>query len=70
MPFRIMAERSEGFSGADISVVVRDAMMSPIRKLQSATHYQRVSLILFIPMESSSQLHIMRFGWSLVCFQV
>ena len=70
MPFRILAERSEGFSGADISVVVRDAMMAPIRKLQSATHYQQVSLTLFILMESSNQLHIRRFGWFLICFQV
>ena len=41
--FRTLAEKSEGFSGADISVVVRDALMQPVRKVQTATHFQRVS---------------------------
>uniref|UniRef100_A0A131XTU3 vesicle-fusing ATPase n=1 Tax=Ixodes ricinus TaxID=34613 RepID=A0A131XTU3_IXORI len=40
--FKELAKRSEGFSGADISVLVRDALMQPVRKVQTATHFRRV----------------------------
>ena len=30
------------YSGADISIVVRDALMQPVRKVQQATHFKRV----------------------------
>jgi len=30
------------YSGADISIVVRDALMEPVRKVQSATHFKKV----------------------------
>lgn len=40
--FRYLAEQSEGFSGSDIAVVVRDALMEPIRKVQVATHFKWV----------------------------
>ena len=29
-------------SGADISIVVRDALMQPVRKVQTATHFLMV----------------------------
>lgn len=38
---RALADRTERFSGADISVLVRDALMQPVRKVQSATHFKR-----------------------------
>lgn len=30
------------YSGSDIAVVVRDALMQPIRKVQTATHFKWV----------------------------
>jgi vacuolar protein-sorting-associated protein 4 len=33
---------SEGFTGSDISIVAQDALMQPVRKIQTATHYKRV----------------------------
>lgn len=38
--FKRMAEKTDGFSGADISIIVRDALMQPIRKVQTATHFK------------------------------
>ncbi|BFZ59181.1 Vacuolar protein sorting-associated protein 4 [Saitoella coloradoensis] len=40
--YRALAELTEGYSGADIAVAVRDALMQPIRKIQSATHFREV----------------------------
>lgn len=37
--FRLLAMRTDGMSGSDISNVVKDALMEPIRTLQSATHF-------------------------------
>ncbi|KAM3721084.1 Vacuolar protein sorting-associated protein [Dirofilaria immitis] len=34
--FKTLAERTEGFSGYDISIVVREALMQPIRKVHRA----------------------------------
>lgn len=41
--FKKLGEISEGYSGADISVAVRDALMQPVRKVQTATHFKKVS---------------------------
>ena len=40
--FNELALKSEGYSGADIGIVVREALMSPIRLIQTATHFKRV----------------------------
>ncbi|KAH7884041.1 AAA-domain-containing protein [Phlebopus sp. FC_14] len=40
--YRTLAERTEGYSGSDISIVVRDALMQPVRKVMSATHFKPV----------------------------
>ncbi|CAB3410800.1 unnamed protein product [Caenorhabditis bovis] len=41
--YKMLAERTEGYSGYDISILVKDALMQPIRRVQSATHFKRVS---------------------------
>uniref|UniRef100_A0A9L0IVY7 vesicle-fusing ATPase n=1 Tax=Equus asinus TaxID=9793 RepID=A0A9L0IVY7_EQUAS len=40
--FRELGMKTEGYSGADISIIVRDALMQPVRKVQSATHFKKV----------------------------
>ncbi|XP_041912715.1 vacuolar protein sorting-associated protein 4B-like [Alosa pseudoharengus] len=40
--FVTLGHKTEGYSGADISVIVRDALMQPVRQVQSATHFKRV----------------------------
>lgn len=40
--FRELGQRTDGYSGADVSIVVRDALMQPVRKVQTATHFRRV----------------------------
>lgn len=41
--FALLAKKTENYSGADISVLVRDAIYEPVRKFRSATHFKRVS---------------------------
>lgn len=39
-----LAVKSDGYSGSDISIVVQDALMQPIRVIQNATHYKKVKV--------------------------
>jgi vacuolar protein-sorting-associated protein 4 len=41
--YRTLADKTDGFSGSDISTVVRDALMQPVRKVISATHFKQVA---------------------------
>ncbi|XP_023349228.1 vacuolar protein sorting-associated protein 4B [Eurytemora carolleeae] len=41
--YRKLGSQTEGYSGADISLVVRDALMQPVRRVQSATHFVKCS---------------------------
>jgi vacuolar protein-sorting-associated protein 4 len=43
--FKQLSELSAGYSGSDISIAVQDALMQPVRKIQMATHYKKVSHI-------------------------
>ncbi|KAG9047038.1 Vacuolar protein sorting-associated protein 4 [Tulasnella sp. UAMH 9824] len=40
--YRHLAERTDGYSGSDIAIVVRDALMQPVRKVLAATHFKAV----------------------------
>ncbi|KAJ8012100.1 hypothetical protein DPEC_G00065170 [Dallia pectoralis] len=40
--FVSLGKKTEGYSGADVSIIVRDALMQPVRKVQCATHFKRV----------------------------
>uniref|UniRef100_A0AAQ5YB60 vesicle-fusing ATPase n=1 Tax=Amphiprion ocellaris TaxID=80972 RepID=A0AAQ5YB60_AMPOC len=42
MDFMTLGKKTEGYSGADISIIVRDALMQPVRKVQTATHFKKV----------------------------
>lgn len=41
--YKTLAERTEGYSGYDISILLKDALMQPIRRVQNATHFKYVS---------------------------
>eukprot|EP00118_Oscarella_pearsei_P025475 m.308242 g.308242 ORF g.308242 m.308242 type:complete len:448 (+) comp43628_c0_seq1:64-1407(+) len=41
--FQLLGRKTDGYSGADISIVVRDALMEPVRMVQQATHFKKVS---------------------------
>ncbi len=38
-----MASKTDGFTGADINCLCRDAMMEPLRKIQRAQYFKKVS---------------------------
>ena len=40
--YRELAKESEGYSGSDVAIVVQDALMQPVRKIQQATHFKKV----------------------------
>ncbi|VDM16019.1 unnamed protein product [Hydatigera taeniaeformis] len=40
--FKKLADMTDGYSGADIAICVREALMAPIRKVQTATHFKKV----------------------------
>jgi vacuolar protein-sorting-associated protein 4 len=42
--YRQLADLSEGYSGSDISIAVQDALMQPVRLIQTATHYKPVQV--------------------------
>ena len=40
--FSYLAKKTEGYSGSDLSTLVNDALMRPIKHLQSATYFKRI----------------------------
>ena len=42
--FRDLAKRTEGYSGADITAVVKGASMHSLHRITTATHFKKVNL--------------------------
>lgn len=40
--YQHLGQITEGYSGSDIAIAVRDALMMPIRKVQASTHFKWV----------------------------
>ena len=40
--YKKLGKISDGYSGSDIAIAVQDALMQPVRKIQTATHYRKV----------------------------
>ncbi|KAI7816027.1 vacuolar protein sorting-associated protein 4 [Gamsiella multidivaricata] len=40
--YKYLGQITEGYSGSDITIAVRDALMMPIRKVQASTHFKWV----------------------------
>ena len=40
--YKQLGDMTEGYSGSDVAISVRDALMEPIRKLRMATHFKPV----------------------------
>ena len=53
--FRQLGMLSEGYSGSDISIAVQDALMQPVRKIQTATHYKSVMVEVSDEMEDAAE---------------
>jgi len=47
--FEELGKATEGYSGSDIAVVVKEALMLPIRKCQTATKFKKLQTGMFIP---------------------
>jgi len=43
--FKQLANKTEGYSGSDIAIVVRDALMQPVRKVLAASHFKEVTVM-------------------------
>ena len=41
--FGTLAQKTDGYSGANIGIVVRETLMMPLRKIQSSTHFKQMS---------------------------
>ncbi|WFD30102.1 Vacuolar protein sorting-associated protein 4 [Malassezia sp. CBS 17886] len=39
---RGLAEQTDGYSGSDIAVLVREALMQPVRRVMNATHFKQI----------------------------
>ncbi|KAG6524218.1 hypothetical protein ZIOFF_014110 [Zingiber officinale] len=49
--FEYLAHHTEGFSGSDIAVCVKDVLFEPVRKAQDAMHFYKTSNGMWLPCE-------------------
>ena len=65
--FRQLGLTTEGYSGSDIALVARDAIMQPVRALQHATHFKRVGQPPLLTPCSPGDKGALEMAWSDVC---
>lgn len=53
--FKTLGQMSDGYSGSDIAIAVQDALMQPVRKIQTATHYKKVNQLVPFPRSTCSR---------------
>lgn len=53
------------YSGADVAIVVRDALFQPVRKVQMATHFKRVCFYHWVHLTYSFNF---RGGWDALVY--
>ncbi|KAJ6433012.1 hypothetical protein OIU84_020112 [Salix udensis] len=53
--FEKLAQKTEGFSGSDISVCVKDVLFEPVRKIQDAEYFMESSDGMWAPCEPKQQ---------------
>lgn len=56
--YEYLAGLTEGFSGSDLSVLVRDALMEPVRFMPEATHFRKVKNDISYTYEACSPGHV------------
>ncbi|KAL4512310.1 hypothetical protein ABPG72_005312 [Tetrahymena utriculariae] len=52
--FDRLSQQTEGFSGADMSIFVRDAVLEPVRKLQVATKFKKLPGDKYMPVDDNA----------------
>ncbi|GMT26793.1 hypothetical protein PFISCL1PPCAC_18090 [Pristionchus fissidentatus] len=60
--FKTLADKTEGFSGYDINILIKDALMQPVRRVQTATHFKRIADNKLLPC-SPGDTGAMEMGW-------
>ena len=55
--FDELGRRTQGFSGSDVNVVVKDVLFEPVRKTQEATHFRLACLRLLKPLRDRGTLY-------------
>lgn len=60
--YSVLATKSEGFSGSDISNVVQHALMRPVRKILQATHFKPVCWNAAFEIYDADRLQVMKDG--------
>lgn len=62
--YRALAQRTDGYSGSDIAIVVRDALMQPVRKVINATHFKPVKVEVPVDPEEPEGKSVLKTKWT------
>ena len=53
--FKKLSEQTNGYSGSDLSTMVNDALMRPIKEIQQATHFRRMEKKEFVEQSKNEE---------------